>query len=134
MGYKSVAKCVLWLLSTMSVLSLSSSFLRELQRNKSLYAILLLGLTAYSVVRYIRSPYRKLPPGPKGYPIIGNFLNIGEKQWHVFTEWKKVYGETIVLFRCCPDAEILSRRLCVFQGSWPADACFEYSEGSSRSS
>jgi hypothetical protein len=33
------------------------------------------------VIRYFASPYRKLPPGPPGYQIIGNLLdNMWEEQ------------------------------------------------------
>ena len=43
-------------------------------------------------VRYIRSPFRKLPPGPPGLPILGNALSLRTAQWEVFTKWKKKYG------------------------------------------
>ena len=32
----------------------------------------ILGLIVLYAARYLASPYRKLPPGPRGYPIIGN--------------------------------------------------------------
>ncbi|KAF8880682.1 hypothetical protein BD779DRAFT_1421237, partial [Infundibulicybe gibba] len=36
------------------------------------------------------------PPGPKGLPIIGNLLDVPtEKQWLVFMEWTKTYGDII---------------------------------------
>ncbi|KXN81295.1 O-methylsterigmatocystin oxidoreductase [Leucoagaricus sp. SymC.cos] len=35
-----------------------------------------------------------LPPGPKGYPIIGNLFNIPIHQpWLVYDEWSKTYGD-----------------------------------------
>ena len=34
------------------------------------------GISAYSVVRYYTSPWRKVPPGPRGWPIIGNALEL----------------------------------------------------------
>lgn len=39
-----------------------------------------------------------LPPGPKGYPLIGNVLDIPtSQQWNTYAEWAKVYGELALL-------------------------------------
>ena len=38
-----------------------------------------------------RLPY---PPGPKGYPVIGNLLDAPtDKPWLTYDEWGKTYGE-----------------------------------------
>ena len=36
-----------------------------------------------------------LPPGPKGYPIIGNLFDMPvHKPWLVYDEWRRTYGKT----------------------------------------
>ncbi|ESK85543.1 cytochrome p450 [Moniliophthora roreri MCA 2997] len=39
----------------------------------------------------------KLPPGPKGYPLVGNIFQLQNRPWHTFVEWKKTYGDIIYL-------------------------------------
>ena len=35
-----------------------------------------------------------LPPGPKGFPVIGNLLDFPSNyQWLVYDEWRKTYGK-----------------------------------------
>ncbi|EQK97564.1 hypothetical protein G6O67_005444 [Ophiocordyceps sinensis] len=49
--------------------------------------LLLLSLICYSLKR---TP--KLPPGPRGLPIVGNMYQIPRNPWKQFKEWHRVYG------------------------------------------
>ena len=53
----------------------------------------LLGLAAIFVVYYLRSPWRKLPPRPRGLPIIGNALQAMDTSWLVSKDCKERFGE-----------------------------------------
>ena len=83
-----------------SLLGLPTTFsLSELfywvKENRALSLGALLGFCVLYAVRYVTSPYRKLPPGPRGYPIIGNVLELRSQQWLKFTEWRKQYGQDL---------------------------------------
>ena len=44
-----------------------------------------------------------LPPGPKGYPLIGNFFDMPvHKPWVVYDEWRKTYGKCFIIYCVSP--------------------------------
>ena len=55
----------------------------------SLLSIILLKLC---YVRYTRSPWRKLPPGPRGLPVLGNIRQLNDKRWLTSRDCKGTYG------------------------------------------
>ena len=57
---------------------------------------IILGLVVFYAARYIASPFRKVPPEPRGYPIIGNHLELkAAGQWLKSAEWQKKYGQFV---------------------------------------
>ncbi|KAF9443998.1 cytochrome P450 [Macrolepiota fuliginosa MF-IS2] len=67
-----------------------------------LYALALIvsGLVWLRTSKRVASRRRRLlyPPGPKGYPLIGNLLHLPLKHaWLVYDEWFKIYGDMVYL-------------------------------------
>ncbi len=58
----------------------------------------LLGLIAVFVVYYARSPWRKLPPSPRGLPILGNALQIMDQNWLISKDCKERFGACAVIY------------------------------------
>lgn len=84
------------------------------KENKTLSFGIFLGLAVLYAAHYVTSPYRKLPPGPRGYPIIGNALELRSQQWLKFTEWRKQFGQRLNLIFLLPILNFYrSRRYCL---------------------
>jgi hypothetical protein len=59
----------------------------------TLTAGIVLGLLIILVVRYIRSPWRKLPPSPRRLPILGHVLHIRDRSWLQSKDCKERFGQ-----------------------------------------
>ena len=64
-------------------------------------AVLFFGCILFRQLKKIRNGNPKglpLPPGPKGYPLIGNLFNMPiHKPWLVYDEWCKTYGKSFII-------------------------------------
>ncbi|KAH9058307.1 cytochrome P450 [Lactarius vividus] len=59
--------------------------------------VVLLGLALIIVVRYSTSPWRRVPPGPRGLPLIGNALELRDKLWLFHSDCKQKYENVMYL-------------------------------------
>jgi hypothetical protein len=85
-------------------------------------------LVVILVARYVRSPWRRVPSGPKGLPIIGNALQLQNKSWMFERECKRKFGSSDAVFFF--DSVTLRihhttlRTYNVFEHPWPTHYCF----------
>ena len=58
-------------------------------------------LLSYFVLKRLRRALQRsslLPPGPKGFPIVGNMFDVPSvAPWKTFSEWSEVYGQSYLL-------------------------------------
>ncbi|KAF5346116.1 hypothetical protein D9758_009952 [Tetrapyrgos nigripes] len=61
----------------------------------ALLALLVCPLIAFGI---FRKPYSRLPPGPRGLPLVGNVFQFDPvKAWHLCEEYKRKYGPIVYL-------------------------------------
>ena len=57
-----------------------------------------LGLVVILAAQYANSPWRKVPPGPKGLPILGNALQLNDKRWMFEKDCKRNFRMSNPIF------------------------------------
>ena len=67
--------------------------IQQWSSNQSTALTIILSLIAGVIaVLYARAPSRRKPPGPPGWPLIGNALDFGTQKWLAFAKWGETYG------------------------------------------
>ncbi|KAI0056133.1 cytochrome P450 [Artomyces pyxidatus] len=59
--------------------------------------VLAVGLLTFCITRYLRSPWRKVPPGPQGLPLVGNIRELANTRWLTSFAPRDTYGEIMYL-------------------------------------
>lgn len=53
------------------------------------------GFVLWLIIRLSQKAFRRLPPGPKGLPLIGDLLHISDQDWLTSPERVVEYGDTL---------------------------------------
>ena len=83
----------------------SASFLimglLETSYSYQILAALFFGIILFRRLKNSRNGNPKglpLPPGPKGYPLIGSLFDMPfDRPWLVYDEWCKTYGKSLII-------------------------------------
>ncbi|KAH6899257.1 cytochrome P450 98A3 [Coprinopsis sp. MPI-PUGE-AT-0042] len=64
--------------------------------NACMAASFIISAYLFQATRTKKSSCLPLPPGPKGFPLIGNLLDIPQdKPWKTYSKWAKEYGDVV---------------------------------------
>jgi hypothetical protein len=80
---------------------LRETIVRPILEDTTLMTGILLALFLVFVVSYVRSPWRKLPSGPRRLPVIGNALQLSDINWLLSKDCKDSFGELPQMYQRC---------------------------------